>query len=318
MLYQGTFERAISLFRTAYSFVTLSRDYYPKQLTAVWFSPSVPHASFYTPLYPFSDSLPHPLTVGSLYYLSHDSVWWAAQSINNYMTTMFSYMVPDVQAAQSQVQKRADDDAIRIEKKAADLLASGQSDEARALLTRYQNDNANAASASWWQLFDYLLGRFHDGQRVDCTHAETYAPTSLFYPFEWLASVGFWKNMPNGQPDLSESKWAYTRPMPNRPHAPSSGLHSTDLFSNKVAVSAEAASIAPAVTATQVHPVSSTSLADARIAADETGWAVHLSLLGWIVSFALFAGIFTLTGMLLERQLAKHRRGYMPINQADL
>ena len=49
-LLQGSFERAISMFRTSYSFVAHARKV-PSALSLLWFGQYAPHSSSYVPLY---------------------------------------------------------------------------------------------------------------------------------------------------------------------------------------------------------------------------------------------------------------------------
>ena len=48
---QGSYERAISLFRTSYSFVAVARPAVPDVLALLWFAQYAPSSSSYTPLY---------------------------------------------------------------------------------------------------------------------------------------------------------------------------------------------------------------------------------------------------------------------------
>lgn len=281
LVYQGVFERAISLFRTAYSFVASARSDVPHHLATLWFAPSVPHASFYQPVYPFSTSLPESLTTGTLFELDHGCTWWAAQAISNYMDTMFMYISPEVQAAQKKIEEGTDTEYAEAEKKALQLIKDKHDvSAARDVLTDFQNKNSAAASKSWWKLFDHIITKFHDGQRFDNFYVETLEPTSLFYPFEWLKQVGFWKSAP----DASVTQWSQTHVPSHRPTPPGAKALA-DFATTQVSVS---------------------------------GWDVHMSVLGWLLSIAVFAATFLGLGMLLERTLAKRKEdGYLPINSRE-
>lgn len=58
----GSYERAISLFRTSYSFVSQPRASVPDELSLLWFAPSAPATTSYAPLYLASDTLPEQYT----------------------------------------------------------------------------------------------------------------------------------------------------------------------------------------------------------------------------------------------------------------
>jgi dipeptidase len=59
---EGGFERAISMFRTSYSIVTVPRDTVPDVLSLVWFTQYAPHSSSYVPLYVSAKKLPTQYT----------------------------------------------------------------------------------------------------------------------------------------------------------------------------------------------------------------------------------------------------------------
>lgn len=56
----GSFERAISLFRTSYSFVAHARPEAPDQLAVVWFAQYAPSCTSYAPLYVSATDVPMP------------------------------------------------------------------------------------------------------------------------------------------------------------------------------------------------------------------------------------------------------------------
>lgn len=59
---QGSYERAISLFRTSYSFVAVSRSSVPDVLSMLWFSQYAPSSSSYAPFYVSTKELPRAYT----------------------------------------------------------------------------------------------------------------------------------------------------------------------------------------------------------------------------------------------------------------
>jgi dipeptidase len=61
-VFQGSFERAISLFRTSYSIVAVPRESVPDQLSLVWICQYAPSSSSYIPLYVSMAAMPGPYT----------------------------------------------------------------------------------------------------------------------------------------------------------------------------------------------------------------------------------------------------------------
>lgn len=54
-----------------------------------------------------------------------------------------------------------------LEDEAADLVSRGDLKAARSMLARQTNDSATAAVSTYHTLFDYLVGRYHDGYQMD-------------------------------------------------------------------------------------------------------------------------------------------------------
>ena len=83
VLMQGTFERPISMFRTAYSTVTESVG---GGLARVWYGAGAPHATFYVPVWVAAGEVPMELGTGggSLYRWEDGSTWWLVTAIGNW------------------------------------------------------------------------------------------------------------------------------------------------------------------------------------------------------------------------------------------
>jgi dipeptidase len=167
LLMQGTFERPISLFRTAYSFVTTSRNWLPDWIGGcVWFAPAAPHASFYTPLYPSTNTLPVSYTTGHLYQYSRESIWWTVTCVQNWMERMYMYMIQDVKLAQADVETTLRTQQDELESSLLKMNDQKANEQTIQLLTRYQNHLAEDFAKSWWKLFEHLITKYHDGYRV--------------------------------------------------------------------------------------------------------------------------------------------------------
>jgi dipeptidase len=207
IVYQGAFERAISLFRTSYSIIAQARSDFPHTIAArVYFSQGSPHSSIYTPIYTNAPSLPRFYNTGSLYQLSRNSLFWAATAIGNYMERSFSYMTEDVQQFQRLIELKYEIKAPEIEQNATRLLIAEDTAGALQILSDFMEENAAEQRETLWNFFDFLITKYHDGYRLDDFHAETINPTALFYPMEWLKQVGFFT-----EPiDYNATTWKYT------------------------------------------------------------------------------------------------------------
>jgi dipeptidase len=83
-LLSGGYERAISMFRTSYSFVAQARKGVPDQLARMWYGQYNPSSCSYAPLYVASESLPTMFTTGSLFQYDHKVAFWNYLAAANY------------------------------------------------------------------------------------------------------------------------------------------------------------------------------------------------------------------------------------------
>jgi dipeptidase len=91
-LVQGAFERAISLFRTSYSFVAQARSGLPALAAArVWFCTYAPHSSSYAPFYVSQTILPDAYTRGSLFSYDPSSAFWSFLAAGNYASRFYKF-----------------------------------------------------------------------------------------------------------------------------------------------------------------------------------------------------------------------------------
>lgn len=230
VLFQGHFERTISIHRTSYSFVVEARPSLPTRLlTRMWFGSSIPHATYYQPVYVFASSPPPSLSIGSLHFVDRRSTFWAATILEGWMEKCYRLISVDVAIAQRDLEQLQLQKVTELEARALELVSQSSSSrldvdvksvsgvELVKLLSDFSQDNGNAALQTWWSLFDTLVVKFHDGFRIDNIHVETLIPQPVFYPLPWLKAVGYFNP---GGPDLTATSWQYahheaTRPPPH-------------------------------------------------------------------------------------------------------
>jgi dipeptidase len=104
---EGSYERAISLFRTSYSFVAQSRNI-SDTLGLLWFGPYAPSSTSYAPIYIHSNILPASYTRGSLFNYDPLVSFWSHLAASNYASRFYKFAFVDVQ----QLQKNLFDDSL--------------------------------------------------------------------------------------------------------------------------------------------------------------------------------------------------------------
>jgi len=175
-------ERAISMFRCSYSFVSQVRSWLPDPIGGVlWFGEDAPHSTCYIPFYCGITEVPISFSSGRRDVFDKDSAWWAFNFVSNWADLKFSYMIEDIKAAQNELEGDFFAMQPAVEMAAVELY---KKDSALAVkyLTNYSNDCANRAVDKWWKLADELIGKYDDGY-VD--------GSSVGYPTWWLEEVDF-------------------------------------------------------------------------------------------------------------------------------
>jgi len=190
---KGSFERAISIFRSQYSYVTFSRAHLPDEIGAMmWFGHYAPHSSVFMPVY-VSTPLPKSIQIGSLYQLNRDSNYWAYCAVGNWLEKYYKFIIQDIQAKQDELESLASDKQKEIEDKALQLYQQSDVDGAISALREWTLPFAQTVLKQGWDLFDVLMVRYHDGYKFADLNVEFLNPTKLFYPFWWLEQVGYFQ-----------------------------------------------------------------------------------------------------------------------------
>ena len=191
-LMQGTFERPISMFRTAYSTVTESVG---GGLARVWYGAGAPHATVYVPVWVAAGEVPVEVGVGggSLYRWQEGSTWWLVTAIANWMERMWCYISVDVAMHQHHLEQHAHH-TIQLLHHITQPPTTTQplTHPTTATLARLQSQLTTNATTHWHTLLYHLIAKYHDGYRIEDFRAESIDPVALFYPYEWLKDVGFW------------------------------------------------------------------------------------------------------------------------------
>jgi dipeptidase len=176
-------ERAISMFRCSYSFISQARSWLPNPIGGlIWFGEDAPHSTCYTPFYCQVTEVPESYSVGRRDIFDRSFAWWAYNFVSNWADLKFSYMIEDIKDAQQDLegdffamQPAVEMAALELYKKDPDLAIK--------YLTNYSNDCAIRATDRWWKLADELVAKYDDGY--------VNALDSVGYPTWWLEEVGF-------------------------------------------------------------------------------------------------------------------------------
>jgi dipeptidase len=160
---QYAWERPFSTQQTGFSFVTQSRAWLPNPIGGLaWYGVDDTYTTCYLPLYCGMDALPKALSTGSLNKFSWDSAWWVFNVVSNYSHTKYSQMVPEVQAAQKNIESELLALQPAVEKTALEL-AKTDAKLMTSYLTDYSVSHVEQTTARWRTLAEYLFTKYRDG-----------------------------------------------------------------------------------------------------------------------------------------------------------
>ncbi|MCL1795311.1 MAG: C69 family dipeptidase, partial [Clostridia bacterium] len=181
-------ERAISMFRCSYSFVSQSRSWMPDPIGGVlWFGEDAPSTTVYVPIYCGVTELPAPWTQGLRHEFDRDSAWWAFNFVHNYANLRWDRMYELIREKSAAYEAAffANQEAIET---AANALYEIDPALAVKFINEYTYTNLDKVEKDWWDFAWHLVGRFYDGYEID---QETGSALSLGFSTEYLESVEF-------------------------------------------------------------------------------------------------------------------------------
>ncbi|KAH8054252.1 C69 peptidase-like protein [Aureococcus anophagefferens] len=149
----GMFERAISIFRCSYSFVSQSRGVrgeaagYPSVL---WVAQYAPHAASYVPVYVDADAVPEPLASGSLHAVDAKAQYWAHAMVGNWAARFWDAAMPIVAKTIDDVANDIEAKRRAVEEAAKDADGRrGAGRGARGLRERDGGGRAGDLKSAW-------------------------------------------------------------------------------------------------------------------------------------------------------------------------
>ncbi|MFZ2782610.1 MAG: C69 family dipeptidase [Rectinemataceae bacterium] len=176
-------ERSISIYRCAYTFVSQSRSWLPDAIGGcAWFGEGAPHSTVYMPIYAGITEVPKSLSTHERFEYSRLSARWAFDFVENWSQLSYSYMIKDIQAKQAKYENEFFDMQPAIEGAALAMYNNKSPELAKSFLTSYSNDAINRAVNGWWVFADELVAKYNQGGIF---------LKSKGYPEEWLKAVKF-------------------------------------------------------------------------------------------------------------------------------
>ena len=181
-----SWERPISTYNTAFSFVAQMRGSLPDKVGGLmWFGEDDTYTTCYVPMYVTIDKIPGSFTKGDINKFSLESAWWAFNFVSNFANIRYSDMVKDIQKVQSRLEDEFLQAQDSIESLALDMLNEGDKDRLVKFLTDYSVTSGEEVTEEWRQLGFLLIMKYNDGYVKDKKHHIK----SEGYPEEWYKRV---------------------------------------------------------------------------------------------------------------------------------
>ncbi len=171
-----SFERPISTYNTAFSYVAQLRNYLPNEIGGIaWFGVDDTYTSCYFPIYCCVTEISEPFATGDINHYSRESAWWAFNLAANYAN--IRYVVDIIK------EQRAIEDLFLQQQDSIESEALGMRKEDRInYLTKYSSSMGKLVHSRWVELGDRLITKYNDGYiKDDNNRIET-----VGYPKRWL------------------------------------------------------------------------------------------------------------------------------------
>lgn len=174
-----SWERAISTYNTAFSYVAQLRNYLPDEIGGIaWFGVDDTYTSCYFPIYCCVTEISEPYTTGDINHYSRESAWWAFNFAANYANTRYRDIVKDIKAKQKSIE-----DIFVIQQDSIENIALTLSYTDRVkFLTQYSSSMGEYVHSRWVSLGDKLVTKYNDGYIKD----ENNRINTKGYSKEWL------------------------------------------------------------------------------------------------------------------------------------
>lgn len=177
-----SWERPISTYNTAFSFIAQLRNYLPDEIGGIaWFGVDDTYTTCYFPIYCCATNISKPFATGDINNYSRESAWWVFNFAANYANTRYNEMVIDITDEQTQIENLfvAQQDSVES------IALSTNGDERIKFLTMYSDSMGKLVHYKWVELGDRLVTKYNDGYIKNNENKIT----TRGYPKEWLEYI---------------------------------------------------------------------------------------------------------------------------------
>lgn len=177
-----SWERPISTYNTAFSYVAQLRNYLPDEIGGIcWFGVDDTYTNCYFPIYASTTKISEPFTKGSIRLYSTESAWWVFNFAANFAQIRYNLMVEDIK----NLQAFYEDKFINQQKAVENAALTLEGDARIKFLTNYSLQAGEQIHNAWLKLGNHLITKYNDGYVKDSANRII----SKGYSEEWLKKV---------------------------------------------------------------------------------------------------------------------------------
>lgn len=158
-------ERAIATQQTGFSFIAQLRDNVPDPIKGVlWFGVDDASSSVYVPIYGGIKQVPECFKVGNgnMLEFSWTSAFWVFNWVTNMAYTRYSYIHPDVEKVQTELENQFEKSLPQMDAIAIELYKKNKEDFYKHI-TDYSLSVSDKTLKSWKTLGEFLMVKYIDG-----------------------------------------------------------------------------------------------------------------------------------------------------------
>ncbi|EGK03225.1 dipeptidase [Dysgonomonas gadei] len=192
-------ERPVATQQTGFVFTSQMRSWLPDPIGGIlWFGTDDADQTVFTPMYCSITEVPECYREGNgdLYTFSWTSSFWIQNWVSNMVYNKYSYMHPDLEKVQKELESKFFAEQDKTDKEALALYEKS-SEQAVQFLTKYSGEQAQYAFDKWKKLGEFLVIKYmdgvvrkeKDGEFIRNEHGKPSSPQRVGYPKEFYRQV---------------------------------------------------------------------------------------------------------------------------------
>lgn len=192
-------ERPVATQQTGFVFTSQMRSWLPDPIGGIlWFGTDDADQTVFTPMYCSITEVPECYREGNgdLYTFSWTSSFWIQNWVSNMVYNKYSYMHPDMEKVQKELESKFFAEQDKTDKEALALYEKSP-EQAVQFLTKYSGEQAQYAFDKWKKLGEFLVIKYmdgvvrkeKDGEFIRNEHGKPSSPQRVGYPKEFYRQV---------------------------------------------------------------------------------------------------------------------------------